>query len=257
MPASEEARRSGSALESLVRVIDRLLDPVGGCVWNRAQTHRSLARYVVEEAYELVDAIDDDDHDGMQEELADILYQVVLHAGIAERAGEFALTDVIETAREKMTRRHPHVFGSEVATTEAEVVRVWLAAKQAEKAHRTSPFDGVPRAMAPLERAVALAERAPDAAAAIDGARTLVSSDVEVDRVPASARTVDRATAADRLGDDAATGGTAKRVDPAWGLALMASVVEAGTDGIDAVGSVRAALAAFEQAASAGSRRAG
>src|SRR5438094_9501230 len=103
-----------TAVSDLVAVVDRLLDPSGGCVWNRAQTHASLARYAVEESYELVDAIDSGDVDDLREELGDVLYQVVLHAGLAP---EFDLEDVAAAARDKMVRRHPHVFGDERADT--------------------------------------------------------------------------------------------------------------------------------------------
>ncbi len=145
-----------TAVSDLVAVVDRLLDPDGGCVWNRAQTHASLARYAVEESYELVDAIDSGDEVELREELGDVLYQVVLHAGLAE---SFDLEDVAAGARDKMVRRHPHVFGDERADTVEDVVRVWRAAKAAEKSSRRSVFDGVPRAMPPMERAVKLLER--------------------------------------------------------------------------------------------------
>ena len=102
-----------TAVPDLVTVVDRLLAADGGCVWNRAQTHASLARYAVEESYELVDAIEDGDPDDVREELGDVLYQVVLHAGIAARAGASTLEDVAAEVRDKMTRRHPHVFGDE------------------------------------------------------------------------------------------------------------------------------------------------
>ncbi|WIB11986.1 MazG family protein [Curtobacterium sp. MCPF17_052] len=148
-----------TSVDELVAVVDRLLDPEHGCVWNREQTHASLARYAVEETYELVDAIDGDDTDELREELGDVLYQVVLHAGIAAHEGRFDLDDVADTVREKMQRRHPHVFGDEEAHTVEDVVRVWRAAKAAEKAGRSSVYAGVPRAMPPLERAVKLFER--------------------------------------------------------------------------------------------------
>ncbi|PYY49617.1 MazG family protein [Curtobacterium sp. MCBD17_023] len=148
-----------TAVAELVAVVDRLLDPEHGCVWNREQTHATLARYAVEETYELVDAIDGGDDDELREELGDVLYQVVLHAGIAARQGRFDLDDVADSVREKMQRRHPHVFGDEEAHTVEDVIRVWRAAKAAEKSSRTSAYTGVPRAMPPLERAVKLLER--------------------------------------------------------------------------------------------------
>lgn len=206
-----------TAVSDLVAVVDRLLDPVGGCVWNREQTHSTLARYAVEEAYELVDAIDSGDDDELREELGDVLYQVVLHAGLAE---SFDLEDVAADARDKMVRRHPHVFGDEHADTVEDVVRVWRAAKAAEKSGRRSLFDGVPRAMPPLERAVKLLERLEERG--------------DADAVVASVVS----------GTPAASGA----VDPAWGATVLASVAAARTAGIDPVASLRAAVAELEAA---------
>lgn len=226
-----------TAMEDLVAVVDRLLAPDGGCVWNRAQTHASLARYAVEEAYELVDAIEDGDPADLREELGDVLYQVVLHAGIAEHEGLFGLDDVAATARDKMTRRHPHVFGDERADTVEDVVRVWRAAKAAEKAARTSAFDGVPRAMPPLERAVKLLERLEERG----------DADPVVAAVVGSAGA--GAGAAPRDGDGDGDGGGLRggpRADVAWGVGMLASVAEARRSGIDPIASLRAAAAMLE-----------
>ena len=216
-----------TAMEDLVAVVDRLLAPDGGCVWNRAQTHASLARYAVEEAYELVDAIEDGDPVDLREELGDVLYQVVLHAGIAEHEGLFGLDEVAATARDKMTRRHPHVFGDERADTVEDVVRVWRAAKAAEKATRTSAFDGVPRAMPPLERSVKLLERLEERG--------------DVDTVVA----VVVGSAGAGAGDAPGHGG-GPRADVGWGVEMLASVAEARRSGVDPVASLRAAAAMLE-----------
>ncbi|ROP74471.1 MazG family protein [Curtobacterium sp. PhB115] len=223
-----------TAVSDLVTVVDRLLAEDGGCVWNRAQTHASLARYAVEESYELVDAIDDGTPDDVREELGDVLYQVVLHAGIAERAGDFTLEDVAAGVRDKMTRRHPHVFGEETADTVDEVVRVWRAAKSAEKSARRSAFDGVPRAMPPLERTVKLLERLQER-----GDVDAVVASVVGSGAGREARAASGASAAvDGVGT----------VDPAWGTAMLASVAAAVGDGIDPVASLRAAVTALEAA---------
>lgn len=210
-----------TAVTELVAVVDRLLDPVDGCVWNRQQTHASLARYAVEESYELVDAIDAGDDDELREELGDVLYQVVLHAGLART---FDLEDVAAGARDKMVRRHPHVFGDEHADTVEDVVRVWRAAKAAEKSARRSVFDGVPRAMPPLERAVKLLERLEERG----DADSAVASVVSGASTPVGA------------------------VDPSWGAAALASVAAARQAGIDPIASLRAAVAALEAAGRAG-----
>ncbi|ROP64755.1 MazG family protein [Curtobacterium sp. ZW137] len=217
-----------TAVSDLIAVVDRLLDPDGGCVWNREQTHRTLARYAVEEAYELVDAIEDEDVGELREELGDVLYQVVLHAGIAARAGEFDLEDVAASVRDKMVRRHPHVFGDERADTVEDVVRVWRAAKAAEKSSRTSAFDGVPRAMPPLERAVKLLERLEERGSA----DAVVASVVEL--AGAGATPV------------GASGGPVATSDVAWGVSMLASVAAAERDGIDAIESLRAAVRLLE-----------
>lgn len=221
-----------TAVSDLVEVVDRLLAPEGGCVWNRAQTHASLVRYAVEESYELVDAVDSGDDENLREELGDVLYQVVLHAGIAAAAGRFDLEDVAGGVRDKMVRRHPHVFGDEHADTEDEVVRVWRAAKAAEKAGRTSVFDGVPRAMPPLERAVKLLERLDERG---------------------DAEAVVAAVAGPRPGGDAAgeaVGDAAGDVgaDEAWGTALLGQVAAARAAGIDPTVGLRAAVARLEEA---------
>ncbi|WP_267420507.1 MULTISPECIES: MazG family protein [unclassified Curtobacterium] len=227
-----------TAMEDLVAVVDRLLAPDGGCVWNREQTHASLARYAVEEAYELVDAIEDGDPADLREELGDVLYQVVLHAGIAEHDGLFGLDDVAATARDKMTRRHPHVFGDERADTVEDVVRVWRAAKAAEKATRTSAFDGVPRAMPPLERAVKLLERLEERGDADTVVAAVVGS-------VASARSAGPAGPAGSAGAGAAVG-SVESADVAWGVGMLASVAEARRSGVDPIASLRAAAAMLE-----------
>jgi ATP diphosphatase len=241
-----------TAMEDLVTVVDRLLAPDGGCVWNRSQTHASLARYAVEEAYELVDAIEDGDPADLREELGDVLYQVVLHAGIAEHEGLFGLDDVAATARDKMTRRHPHVFGGERADTVEDVVRVWRAAKGAEKAARTSAFDGVPRAMPPLERAVKLLERLEDrgdadtvVAAVVGsagaGARGLRSGDDGVGEGAGAPGVGSGGAVPAGDGDD-----VAPQPDVAWGVGMLASVAAARRSGVDPIASLRAAAALLE-----------
>jgi len=217
-----------TAVTDLVEVVDRLLAPERGCVWNRAQTHASLARYAVEESYELVDAIDSGDDDHLREELGDVLYQVVLHAGLAAAAGRFDLEDVAAGVRDKMVRRHPHVFGDEHADTEDEVVRVWRAAKAAEKAARTSVFDGVPRAMPPLERAVKLLERLEERG----------DADAVVTAATSSAASVG--------------GGSSDVVDERWGTGMLAEVAAAREAGIDVVASLRVAVSRLEAEARAG-----
>jgi len=141
-------------LDELIAVLEKLRAP-GGCVWDRDQTHASLVQYLVEETFELVDAIEAGDRGELIEELGDVLYQVIFHADIAAEAGEFTLEDVARHMRRKMVARHPHVFGDasgrlvEVETPD-DVVATWESVKAVEKAHRTSVLQGIPQGMPSL-----------------------------------------------------------------------------------------------------------
>lgn len=136
-------------LDELIATAERLRAP-GGCAWDREQTHASLVRYLVEECFELVDAIESGDDAELVEELGDVLYQVLFHADIAAEEGRFTLEDVAAHMTAKMVGRHPHVFGDAVADTADAVVARWEDIKAAEKPERTSVLDGVPRGMPAL-----------------------------------------------------------------------------------------------------------
>ena len=136
------------------------------CPWDREQTHQSLTRYVIEEAHEVVEAIDGlgdepgDEADALCDELGDLLFQVFLHAAIAEQAGWFNLADVAAGVDAKLVRRHPHVFeGLEVADAD-EVARNWDALKRRERPERTSPLDGIPPGLPALQLAAKALRRA-------------------------------------------------------------------------------------------------
>lgn len=139
-------------LDELIEVMAVLRGP-GGCPWDAEQTHESLIRYLLEETYELIDAIEAGDRDDMIEELGDVLYQVIFHSDLAAHTpGEkFTLEDVAERMTAKMVGRHPHVFGGDrTADTADEVMTFWDDLKRAEKPGRTSTLDGVPQAMPAL-----------------------------------------------------------------------------------------------------------
>ncbi|MBC7590984.1 MAG: MazG family protein [Salinibacterium sp.] len=136
-------------LDELIAVLERLRAP-GGCAWDREQTHESLVQYLIEETWELVDAIEAGDRDELIEELGDVLYQVVFHSDIAAEAGQFTLEDVAAHMTAKMIGRHPHVFGDAVAETADDVMAVWDDLKKTEKPHRTSVLDGIPQRMPAL-----------------------------------------------------------------------------------------------------------
>lgn len=136
-------------LEALIDTLELLRAP-GGCAWDRDQTHASLVRYLIEETYELVDAIESGSDAELIEELGDVLYQVVFHSDIAAEAGRFTLEDVAAHMNAKMISRHPHVFADVVAETPEAVMEFWDDLKRAEKPSRSSVLDGVPQGMPSL-----------------------------------------------------------------------------------------------------------
>ncbi|MBB5356598.1 tetrapyrrole methylase family protein/MazG family protein [Anoxybacillus mongoliensis] len=145
---------------TLRRIIATLRGP-NGCPWDRKQTHQSLKKYLLEETYELLDAIDRQDDENMIEELGDVLLQVMLHAQIGEDEGMFSIDDVIRVITEKMIRRHPHVFGDVHVEHAEHVVRNWEAIKQAEKEHVPhSLLDDVAQALPGTLRAYEYQKRA-------------------------------------------------------------------------------------------------
>jgi len=145
--------KRGERVLELVEVMDRLRSP-GGCPWDARQTHASLVEYLVEEAYETVEAIEDEDDAGLREELGDLLLQVVFHARIAEASdGEgWDIDDVAGGIIEKLIRRHPHVFAGADADTAEQVEANWHALKAQEKG-RASVTDGIPEHLPALLRA--------------------------------------------------------------------------------------------------------
>lgn len=160
--------------DALVEVMARLRAP-DGCPWDREQTHSSIRKYVIEEAYEVAQAIDDGDPGELCTELGDLLLQVVFHARMAEEAGTFAVADVCRAVVDKLHRRHPHVFGDVGVTDASEVAKNWEEIKAAERGPDASVVDGVPRALPALQRAERVSEKAsrvgfdwPDAAAVVE-----------------------------------------------------------------------------------------
>ena len=129
---------AGEWFEKLVALQTRLRGP-GGCPWDREQTHESLRKYLVEETYEVLDAMETGDARDFASELGDLLLQVVFHSVLAEEAGRFTIADVIESIYSKMVRRHPHVFGNVKASTSAEVLKNWEQLKAVERAAEGKP----------------------------------------------------------------------------------------------------------------------
>ena len=138
--------------------MDRLRDP-GGCPWDREQQLEDLRSYVLEEAYEVVEAIDRRDHAGLRDELGDLLLQVMFLSRIESEAGHFDVGDVVQGLRDKLVRRHPHVFGDATADTPRQVQEQWERLKRRERSDR-GVLDGVPRALPALLRASRLSSKA-------------------------------------------------------------------------------------------------
>lgn len=164
-------RQAGEWFAKLVALQARLRGD-GGCPWDAEQTHESLRKFLLEETYEVLDAMDSGDAKKFSSELGDLLLQVVFHSILGEEAGRFTMADVIESIHTKMVRRHPHVFGSARANTPADVLKNWEQLKAAERAESgestepnfsdasTSVLDGVPRSLPALLEAYQLTRRA-------------------------------------------------------------------------------------------------
>jgi MazG family protein len=148
-----------ASLRALNEVVERLRAP-GGCPWDREQSHRSLRPYLLEETYELLEAVESGDPAMLREELGDVLLQVLMHTAIAaEEAQGFDLGDVAETTRAKMIHRHPHVFGDTAVDGADQVVVNWERLKRSEKGERLSLLDGIPRALPALAFAQGIQKR--------------------------------------------------------------------------------------------------
>jgi len=153
---------AGELFTNLMAIMLRLRGE-NGCPWDRGQTHESIKPYLVEETYEVLEAIDEQDLAKLKEELGDLMLQIVFHAQMAEEAGAFSMRDVLAAINEKLVRRHPHVFGELKAETAQEVLFNWEQIKQTERRQvndRASVLDGVPRELPALLRAHRLQEKA-------------------------------------------------------------------------------------------------
>jgi tetrapyrrole methylase family protein/MazG family protein len=196
----------GDKFSRLVEIMARLRGP-GGCPWDREQTHATLRPYLVEETYEVLEALDEGSPEAFREELGDLLLQIVFHAQLAAEEGRFTIGDVIESITEKLTRRHPHVFGDAKVKDAGEVLRNWSKIKADEReaksrGRRRSVLDGVPSSAPALVQAQRLGEKASrvgfDWPAAIDVARKVREEVAELEEAMA---TGDRARQEEELGD--------------------------------------------------------
>ncbi len=146
-----------SSFESLQNTVAHLRAPEG-CPWDREQTHASLRKHLLEEAYEALEALDQANLDGLQEELGDLLLQILMHAQIAQEQGNFRMSDVVFGIQTKLIRRHPHVFGDVEVTSVDQVLNNWEHYKSEERIG--GPLDGVPRSLPALAQSAELQERA-------------------------------------------------------------------------------------------------
>jgi XTP/dITP diphosphohydrolase len=176
-PATPPPAPQHPKLDELIAVLARLRAP-GGCAWDAEQTHESLVTHLVEETYELVDAIEAGSRDDLLEELGDVLYQVIFHSDIASAtpAEAFDIEDVAAHMTAKMISRHPHVFGDATAATAAEVTGLWEDVKAVEKSHRTSVLDGIPQGMPSLALADKVLGRAEKLGVIEPGSATAIPS---------------------------------------------------------------------------------
>ncbi len=228
-PPSIRHAADAVSIQSFADVIACLRAP-DGCPWDLAQTHQTLRKYALEETYELADAIDASDDAAMREELGDVLLQVVLHAQLAAERGAFTLQDVVDGIRDKMVRRHPHVFGDADASDPAAVAEQWAATKKAEGRRL---LEGVPHSMPPLDQARSVSDRAgrvgfdfPDVVAAMDKLREEVGELAEA----LESGGVGSAAVADELGD-----------------VLFAAVNVGRKASVDASDAVRSTIAKFRR----------
>lgn len=154
------------AIDELLDIMTRLRDPQGGCPWDQKQTFETVAPYTLEEAYEVVDAIEQQDYQELKMELGDLLFQVVFYAQMAREQGLFDFADVVNAICGKMIKRHPHVFADAEYASEAELKEAWEMHKKAERETRQltpvvpSQLDGVTRSLPALVRADKLQKRA-------------------------------------------------------------------------------------------------
>jgi len=191
-------------MRQLLEIMQRLRDPEHGCPWDIEQDFSTIAPYTIEEAYEVADAIERGDMEGLKDELGDLLFQVVFHAQMASEQGSFDFEGVHDSVCDKMRRRHPHVFAGEVVTGAAQQTRLWEEHKARERKARgdDSLMDGVPAGMAELQRAVKLQKRAARAGFDWDSAAPVLAKiDEELAEMREAVASGDAGAMEDELGD--------------------------------------------------------
>ncbi len=142
-------------IEDLLEIMARLRSP-DGCPWDQKQTHKSIKNHLIEECYELIEAIDQDDFEGIKEEAGDLLLHVIFHAQMAKEEKKFDFSDIVQGLAEKLIRRHPHVFGEQRLNNAEEVITQWQKIKKVEKPERKDPLDAIPKGLPAIQRAFKL-----------------------------------------------------------------------------------------------------
>ena len=200
-PLFHSAENEANAIERLANIV-RILRKE--CPWDKVQTHESLKRCMIEEAYESIEAIDNNDFINLREELGDVLLQVVFHADLAREESHFDLKDVINDECEKMIRRHPHIFSEETAKTVDKVVEKWENVKSKEHGNttHTQRLKDVPKALPALLRSDKVLKRAADAnAEQSDFDTSLKDAADTIDKIRNAGSGVGQSELSDRIGD--------------------------------------------------------
>lgn len=188
-------------LERLIEIIE-ILRSENGCAWDREQTHYSLKKNMIEEAYEAVDAIEDNDMKHLKEELGDVLLQVVLHSQIAKEEKAFSIEDVAKGIADKLVHRHPHVFGDVKVNNTKDILDNWEKLKAEEKKHRTSYMDGISKAQSALMSAQKISKKAVSAGFEWPSEESLWECfESEVEEFKQALSNNDRENAEEELGD--------------------------------------------------------
>ncbi len=154
----ESLQESKDKFSQLVEILAQLRSPQG-CPWDREQTHESLRQHLLEETYEVIEAIDEHRIEDLAEELGDLLLQIIFHAQMAAEANQFTIANVIDSINQKLIRRHPHVFGDEKVDSAAEQIKLWEKTKL-KKEGKKSAIDGIPKELPALVRAYRLQNKA-------------------------------------------------------------------------------------------------
>ena len=200
-PLFHSAENEANAIERLANIVRVLRKE---CPWDKVQTHESLKRCMIEEAYESIDAIDNNDFINLREELGDVLLQVVFHADLAREESHFDLKDVINDECEKMIRRHPHIFSEETAKTVDKVVEKWENVKSKEHGNttHTQRLKDVPKALPALLRSDKVLKRAADANVEQSDFDTSLKYAAEtIDKIRNAGQEVGQSELSDRIGD--------------------------------------------------------